>query len=418
MQFTKERLRPALEYIDMFWNKLERYSPHDSGTLVGLPEPYFVPSVHGEAGFAFEEMYYWDSYFIALGLVGTSREDRIRGLADNLVALLRRFEVIPTAGRFYMTSRSQPPFLTSLIMEAYRIQSDRVWLEQAMSVAKSEYWTVWMGERHPNWRRVFEGLSRFYDINMLDDLSEAESGWDYTTRFERRALSFIPVDLNALLYRYEKDFEETARILNKAGEAAEWAERAEARRRTMQKYLWDEQKGCYFDYNYVTSRLSPVYSLAAFYPMWVGMESAENAERLMSHLDKFEFEGGLTATAAKPHVESSVPTQWAYPNGWAPLQIIVIQAMERYGYHDVAERLARKWISANLLQFEATGKFFEKYNVVEIHAPSIEGVYPAQSGFGWTNAAFSYFCHQYLRPDELPKIHSVAPARLALKKML
>jgi alpha,alpha-trehalase len=321
---------------------------------------------------------------------------------------MRRFQVIPNSGRFYMTGRSQPPFLSSFIIETYAIEQDKRWLEQAISVAKNEYRTVWMGTTQPNWRQVFHGLSRFYDVNVLDDLAEAESGWDMTTRFERKALSYLPVDLNALLYKYERDFESAAIILGYKDEAQEWAKRASSRSETMRKYMWDEHKGFYFDYNYMTSKLSPVYSLAAFFPMWAGMDAPETAARIMEHLERFDFEGGLTTTAEKPHMKSPIPTQWAYPNGWAPLQFIAIQAMERYGYHAEAERVARKWIHANLVQFEATGEFFEKYNVVRIVDEPVEGVYPSQTGFGWTNGVFAYLCGRYLRPDERPEIESVA----------
>ena len=416
--FTKDRLRPSLEYIDAYWKKLERYNPHDDGTLIGLPEPYFIPSARNDTGFAFEEMYYWDSYFIAQGLVGTPREHRVRGMADNLITMMRRFAVIPNSGRFYMTSRSQPPFLSSFIMEAYAIDKDKRWLEQAITVAKHEYRTVWMGTTQPNWRQVFHGLSRFYDINVLDDLAEAESGWDMTTRFERKALSYLPVDLNALLYKYERDFEDSAKILGYAEEAHEWSKRALSRKAVMQKYLWDDDKGFYFDYNYMTSKFSPVFSLAAFYPMWAGMDSPQTAARIMEHLDRFESDGGLATSAEKPYMKSDIPTQWAYPNGWAPLQMIAVQAMERYGYHEEAERLARKWINANLVQFEATGEFYEKYNVVKIEEEPVEGVYPSQSGFGWTNAVFSYFCQRYLGPDELPLIQSSAAVASPLTQLV
>ncbi|HVQ43537.1 MAG TPA: trehalase family glycosidase [Candidatus Saccharimonadia bacterium] len=417
-RFSKDRLQPALEYIDRYWKKLERYNPRDDGTLIGLPEPYFIPSARNDTGFAYEEMYYWDSYFIAQGLMGTPREYRVRGMVDNLLSLMQRFQVIPNSGRFYMTGRSQPPFLTSFIMEAYHIEKDKRWLEQAMSVAKHEYRTVWMGTTQPNWRQVFHGLSRFYDINVLDDLAEAESGWDMTTRFERRALSYLPVDLNALLYKYESDFAEAARILGYEEESHEWMKRQLSRVAMMRRYLWDDDKGFYFDYNYMTSRHSPVYSLAAFYPMWAGMDSDETARRIMDQLERFECDGGLATSAERPHVRSDIPTQWAYPNGWAPLQMIAVQAMERYGYHVAAERVARKWINANLVQFEANSEFFEKYNVVHIEREPVEGVYPSQTGFGWTNAVFAYFCQRYLAPDELPHIQSTGQSPSALRQLV
>jgi alpha,alpha-trehalase len=404
--FTHERLQPALEFVDRYWKRLEKFSPHDDGTLVGLPRPYFVPSVGNDTGFQFEEMYYWDSYFIALGFLGTDREALIRGLVENLMAMQQRFRIIPNSGRMYHTSRSQPPFLTSFIMMAYNVEKNKRWLQQSMSIAKDEYRSVWMGSAHPNWRQVFHGLSRHYDINVLDDLAEAESGWDMNTRFDRRALSYLPVDLNALLYKYEKDFEESATILGDRDEAKEWSKRALSRRAMMMKYMWDEEKRCYFDYDFMNGKRGPVYSLAAFYPMWAGMDSKETAEGVMSNLDKFEYEGGLVTSAKKPSGNTSMPAQWAYPNGWAPLHLIAIEGMERYGYHVAAERIARKWINTNLVKFEETGEFLETYNVVDIEKEPGEGVYPHQVGFGWTNSVFLRLCQKYLRPDEMPEIES------------
>jgi alpha,alpha-trehalase len=406
LQFTPERLKPALTYIEGYWRRLEKFNPHDDGTLVGLPRPYFVPSVNTGAGHQFEEIYYWDSYFTAQGFLGTHREHLIEGLVDDLMTLHRRFRIIPNSGRMYHTGRSQPPFLTSFIMMVYRIERDKRWLQQAMSTAKDEYRTVWMGSTHPNWRQVFNGLSRYYDINVLDDLAEAESGWDMTTRFERKALSYLPVDLNALLYKYERDFEEAAKILGDREEATEWSKRSTARKSMMMKYMWDEEKGCYFDYNFMTGKRSPVYSLAAFFPMWVGLDDAENAARMMETLEKFEYDGGLVTTAKKPVIHSALPPQWAFPNGWAPLHLVAVEGMERYGYHDAAERIARKWLYANLVRFEDTGDFFEKYNVVDIHDEPADGVYPLHVGFGWTNAVFVRFCQKYLRPNEVPEVEA------------
>jgi alpha,alpha-trehalase len=91
-----------------------------------------------------------------------------------------------------------------------------------------------------------------------------------------------------------------------------------------------------------------------------------------------------------------MPTQWAYPNGWAPLHLLVCQGLERYGYHDDARRIAMKWLKTNLNWFNQNGVFLEKYNVASPEKPPVKGVYPSQSGFGWTNAVFEKFCQQYI----------------------
>jgi alpha,alpha-trehalase len=407
-QFTPERLKPALEYIEAYWKKLERFTPHDDGTLVGLPRPYFVPSVSTGSGFQFEELYYWDTFFIAQGFLGTAREHMIKGLADDILTLQQRFHMVPHASRTYHTGKSQIPFLTTLILQVYDIEKNKRWLDQAMTTAKDEYRSVWMGSSHPHWRQVFNGLSRFYQVDVLDEMAETESGWDHTPRFERKALSYLPVDLNALLYKYEKDFEKAASILGEKEEANEWNKRAMARKNMIMKYMWNEEKGFYFDYNFMTGKQGPIYSLAGYFPMWAGMEDAENAAKIVQNLEHFEYDGGLSCTAEKPYFKEPVPMQWSYPNGWANLHLIVVEALEKYGYHIAAERIARKWLNCNLVRFEDEGAFFEKYNVVKVHEEAKDGVYPSQVGFGWTNAVFVRFCQKYLHENEIPEIKSAA----------
>lgn len=383
-------------YIESHWARLVRSQKQDKGTLVGLPHPYIVPAENTSIGFHFEEQYYWDSYFIALGFTDPKYQSLVEGMLENLLYLYKRFALIPNASRMYMTSRSQPPILTSYIFHIYdTYKKDKKWLEERMKVACSEYETVWMSKEHPKWHNVHEGLSRYYDVNVLHDLAEAESGWDMTPRFERKCLDFLPVDLNALLYKYETDFARYAAIVGRTWEKDAWLERAEKRKDTMNSVMWAKLRGFYFDYNYQRKVLGDVWSLAAYYPMWAGMVTESQAKRLVDNLDKFERSGGLTTTS-RPFIDTgmifgSLHTQWAYPNGWAPLHFIVIEALRRYGYNEKADQITKKWVKTNLDWFEKHGVFLEKYNVVNTKKPPLQGVYPSQIGFGWTNGVLSYF---------------------------
>lgn len=399
-------LQKAIDYVDTHWQSMERFNPHDQGSLIGLPYPYIVPSNDNGSGFVFEEMYYWDSYFIAQGLFGTSRERFAIYILENMLNMFQRFDLVPNSSRFYMTGRSQPPFLTSLIMDIYERANSPVpqvsdfvsvsqavknnWLKSRMDIAKDEYRTVWLGTKQPHWRLVFDGLSRYYQIDVLHDLAETESGWDMNPRFYRRCLSFIPIDLNALLYKYETDFEKAATIVGDLEEAQEWKERAEERKQQINKYLWDEDKGFFFDYDFENRKLGGIWSLAGFYPMWAKLASKDQAHRLVKNLEKFEHIGGLVTCPPNQDIGRSIvpPMQWDYPNGWAPLHWIVIEGLKNYGYTEEAERIARSWVNTNLLQFQKQGVFLEKYNVVEPLEKPREGVYPTQIGFGWTNAIF------------------------------
>jgi alpha,alpha-trehalase len=397
---TPAEVAKAREYIKGYWPKLERYHPKDDETLLGLPNKYLVPAYEEGHAFDFNEMYYWDSYFMVQGMLDDEHQELVEGILENLIYMQKRFKIIPNASRTYLMGRSQPPFLTSFIFNVYdTYHKDRKWLEEHIAVAHAEYSTVWLGTAKPNWRAVYMGLSRYYDINMLNDLAEAESGWDMTPRFGRRALNYLPVDLNALLYKYESDFARAAKILGNDQDAGVWLSRAHARKKMMDELMWSSSRGFYYDYNFVKERRGNISSLAGFFPLWAGMLDDKKAKKLISALGRFENKGGLSTTDNQPVsqlVPGSLPTQWAHPNGWAPLEFLIIQGLQRYGYHEDAHRLAMKWLHTNLTWFNQHGVFLEKYNVVNPDKPPQKGVYPSQTGFGWTNAIFERLCQDYI----------------------
>ncbi len=177
----------AREYIAGYWPKLTRSQPKDSDSLIGVPEPYLVPAFEHGHEFDFNELYYWDSYFMVQGMLDAEHQALVTGILEDLFSLFRRFGIIPNASRTYLTGRSQPPLLTSFIWDVYQTYKSRrkVVPKQPWPLAEQEYRGVWMGTQKTNNRQVYRGLSRYYSINYLNDLAETESGWDMTPRFNR-----------------------------------------------------------------------------------------------------------------------------------------------------------------------------------------------------------------------------------------
>ena len=95
--------KACLDYIRDYWNRIIRLQPADEGTLIGLPFRY-VCSNHD----MFKELYYWDSYFIMLGLEDTPNDALVIEITENVLSLMNRFGRIPNANRYYHLSRSQP----------------------------------------------------------------------------------------------------------------------------------------------------------------------------------------------------------------------------------------------------------------------------------------------------------------------
>lgn len=393
-------VKQAREYIKRYWEKLVRYNPQDEDTLIGLPKPYIIPSYEEGSEFDYNEMYYWDTYFISQGMLDEDNKELVLGMLENLVHIFKRYKIIPNASRTFLMGRSQPPLLTSFIWDAYEaFNMDKEWLTENIKVAEKEYEIVWMGTTKPNARQIHKGLSRYYDINYQHNLAEAESGWDMTPRFNHQCLTYLPVDLNALLYKYEMDFARYYRLMGDSRQAAHWEVAAAARSKTMNELMWSELRKLYYDYNFTKEKRGGVSSLAAFFPMWAGMVDNDRAKELVKALKRFENRGGLATTDVQPlnlYARGAIPTQWAFPNGWAPLHFIVVKGLQRYGYHEDARRIAMKWMRTNLNWFNANGLFLEKYNVAYPEKPPVKGLYPLQTGFGWTNAVFERFCQEFI----------------------
>ncbi len=379
MSVKSSKYQKYLDYIDGFWYALTYQNTEDRGIHIGLPHPYISPS--HEAMFAGDQ-FYWDSYFIILGLLESGRTELARGMVDNLIYLHRRFEIIPSRNRFNNIGISQIPFLTSMIREVYSHTQDIDWLSEAVEVAESELTDYWQRGDH----MVYEGLSRYCDHYIIHQTAEHESGWDMTSRFGERCLDFIPIDLNSCLYKYEIDLAYIYSLLENPIKVEEYKKRADERKHSINKLLWNEKKGFYFDFDYNSEVRSEFRSLAGFYPMWAGIATPEQAQKMRHSLKLFEYAGGL-ANTQKEGVSNSPKKQWDYPNGWANQHWIVVQGLLNYGFEDVARRIATKWLNLNAEVFDDSGKMWERYDVVACRVGDSER-YPLQSGFGWTNAIF------------------------------
>jgi alpha,alpha-trehalase len=195
------------------------------------------------------------------------------------------------------------------------------------------------------------------------------------------------------------DFARAYRLFGDRRRAGEWEASARQRVSVMNELMWDKGRGLYYDYNYVKEKRGGVSSLAAYYPMWAGMVDEQQAAALVRAMKRFENKGGLATTDSLPlgqYVLGSMPMQWAYPNGWAPLHLLIVNGLKRYGYTKEAERIADKWLKTNLDWFDKHHEFIEKYNVVQPDKPPVKGLYPSQTGFGWSNSVFERFCRDFI----------------------
>jgi alpha,alpha-trehalase len=155
----------------------------DPPGLLYLEHKYVVP------GGRFNEMYGWDSYFIVRGLVRAGRIELARGMIENFFFEIEHYGTVLNANRSYYLSRSQPPFLTSMILAVYDAEKaagvgDKKWLQRAYGYAAKD-WEMWVRAPHI---AGDTGLARYYDFG---DVPAPESLKDETDHYRRVAAYFL-----------------------------------------------------------------------------------------------------------------------------------------------------------------------------------------------------------------------------------
>src|SRR4051794_13923087 len=262
--------------------------------LLYLPHAYVVP------GGRFNEMYGWDSYFIHVGLLRDGEIALARDMTDNFLYEIAHYGMILNANRTYFLTRSQPPFLTEMILGVYQKTHDRAWLASTLpaidryyafwtsaphlieSIGLSRYFDLGEGpapevladERDAQGRTHYDRVREYYRTHKIDDYdvsrfydaaadrltplfykgdrSMRESGFDPSNRFgpfSADITDYAPVCLNVLLYRMEEEAGRINALLEHPDAATTWRRRAARRRELIDRYLWDDAAGLYLDYD-------------------------------------------------------------------------------------------------------------------------------------------------------------------------
>ncbi len=365
---SQTKFENVADYIEHMWQVLTRTpDTEQKDSLIALTRPYIVP------GGRFREIYYWDTYFTALGLIDAGRTDMAINMLVNFVDILNEVGCIPNGNRAYYYSRSQPPILAlfyNLLKDALSDQQK----EYVIWGLKKEY-QFWMNEAGENASQKGVAqlrtvtmpcgatLNRYFDTeptprpeSYREDIETAEhigadksqfyqhvraaceSGWDFSSRWlanpnslaSIRTTEIIPVDLNALLVTLEQ----TLASVTKGAEQARYSAAS-------------------------TARIKAINILLK--------------------------KGGVVTTS------NTTSQQRDAPNGWAPLQLFAVEGLRNYGFDMQAQTIMLRFCKTIENHFATSGVLLEKYNVCEPEIKAGGGEYDVQLGFGWTNGVYTRF---------------------------
>ena len=420
---VKQPSSDIIEQIETLWQVLKMPADlQQNGSLLTLNKPYIVP------GGRFREIYYWDSYFTALGLIESNQLALVESMVENFVDLQTRYGCIPNGNRSYFLSRSQPPILGLMVELLLTYQYDeQYFLKKYIKAIEAEY-QFWMQgsdsltDNNNEHRRVVKMpdgsfLNRYWDDSdtprpesYREDIDLAhesnpenvsgfyrniraacESGWDFSARWladsqslaSIRTTRILPIDLNCLLYKQETLLRDYYLVLGDKDASSTYHHYATRRKSAINRYMWSAEQGYFMDYDIDTQDQSSVYSLAGVLPLFVEIASSNQAKQISSVVEStFLQQGGLITTS----IESN--QQWDAPNGWAPLHWFAIQGLHNYDHKSLALTIKSRWLNTVESYFNKTGKLMEKYNVCQQSDKAEGGEYDVQEGFGWTNGVY------------------------------
>jgi alpha,alpha-trehalase len=214
-----------------------------------LPHPFIVP------GSRFIEQYYWDEYFVILGLLRSGLTTVAQRMLRNFFDLVTTFGFVPNGGRLYYTSRSQPPLLAWMVDAYVNATGDTTLLALALPILEREH-QFWMDYRTPTttsfvgassspssppllltqyWSDIKAPRPEGYHLDVATNTramaalgradgsvyaqlrAGAETGMDYSSRWllapfvdltSISVTSVVPADLNAILVRNEQLLEQ------------------------------------------------------------------------------------------------------------------------------------------------------------------------------------------------------------------
>ena len=409
--------------------------------LLYLPHRYVVP------GGMFNEMYGWDSYFIIRGLLCDGHFDLALGMVENLFFEIEHYGAVLNANRTYYLTRSQPPFLTSMIWAIYQHGQNLDWLSRAYEYAVRDHH---MWSRAPR-LAAGTGLSRYFDHGdgpvpemaedpayysdvacyLLTNLPDSKylcrngegsgmgpvftlqcSAEDRLHNIEHR------LRLSADFYKgdramRESGFDVTFRFGEFSGSTHHFAPvclnsliyKAERDLELFARLLGRHEdsrrwSGCADRRRAAMQQHLWDEERGLFFDHDCRQQQRSRYEYattfypLWAGLATEEQARAVAANLAAFEQPGGVTmssqitgTQWDLPYGWAPAHLLVTEGLRRYGFTAEADRVAGNFLSMVVEDFERTGTLREKYNVVtrSSNFQVTAGYKENVVGFGWTN---------------------------------
>ena len=230
------------DYIKENWKNTIRQSGVELHGIVKIPFSYTTPCMDE----AFIDFYYWDTYFTNRGLLRCDMKKQVENNLDTMKYFIDAIGYVPNAN--HILDRSQPPLFTAGVWDLYHFTKDTHVIEKYIDsiIRELDFWEYdrmtpcGLNAYGTNASRVelinnCEWLCERVGVRLPENIDDrirmcrnlysiAESGWDFTPRFQTErncfeADEFVELDLNCILYDAEVKTAKMLRVVNRDEEA-------------------------------------------------------------------------------------------------------------------------------------------------------------------------------------------------------
>lgn len=394
------------EYITNNWSKTVREGDVKKEGYIPLPKPFNVPSLDDR----FDSLFYWDTYFLNLGLLADGFYEQAKNNLDNMAYLIEKLGFMPNSNR--LIYHSQPPLFTRGVYDLYFYTQDKAVAVSFLDVIKKEY-AFFMEKRTTSiglnkydctlsgeeLKKYYEYFSRRMNMQFAEETERiaftrrlfgiCESGWDSTSRFHREGKpfasdEFAPIDLNSILYDMERKIAEISSWTGDTEAAEKYDGYAKRRKALLDGYLLDSATKLYYDYNFERHEFSALFSAASFFPYAFGVSMDKSGAK--KALEKLECLHGISACEKG----QGNGWQWDYPIMWPSNVWATFEALKNCGLKDDAKRVAKKYIESIEETFAETGTLWEKYDAETGYSGTPKNEGNASPMLGWTAGVYKY----------------------------
>ncbi|ESR52516.1 hypothetical protein CICLE_v10023271mg, partial [Citrus x clementina] len=407
-------------------------------TLLPLPRPFVIPGSRFTEFSDVEDIFFFSN---VKALLASKMYMTAKAIVTNLISLIDTYGYVLNCARAYCTNRSQPPIFSAMVYDIYNRTGDLDLVKKALPALLKEhqFWNSGIHKvnvqedhgrnhtlklpEHEDKAHASKHLNAYEKEQFYRELaSTAESGWDFSTRWMRNTSDFstlaitsiLPVDLNIFILKMELDIASMAQIVGDNRTAESFLKAAQARKQAINSVFWNEEKGQWLDYwisngtssqecrRWKASNQNNNAFASNFVPIWIDLFNSDTC--IVEKVRKSFQSSGLLGAAGIATSLTRSGEQWDFPNGWAPLQHMIVEGFAKSGSQEaksMAQDIVMRWINSNYVAYKETGAIHEKYDVEKCGDIGGGGEYIPQTGFGWSNGVVLAFLEEFGWPKDL-----------------